>query len=333
VGSFLHIITTLLATGSFFVLYLCGTMHIRIGTRSSRLAIWQAEYIQTILNNGGVSSELIFIETKGDLVLDRSLSKIGSKGVFTQELEDQLREGRIDIAVHSAKDLPSTLPPDLEIIAFTERELANDVLVSRAKDLSLTQSTTFRIGTSSTRRVSMLKHYCPHLTTVDMRGNLQTRIRKLDEGHCDALLLAYAGVHRMGYDDLIVEHLPVNEFTPAVGQGSVAIETAISLDSQIREILIQLINHEPTAACLRAERAFLARLEGGCSIPSFALASLTDQQTISLTGGLVSLDGSQLLRETFSGPTDEAPTLGHSLAESILERGGDEILQTIREQL
>ena len=315
------------------MLYLCGTMHIRIGTRSSRLAIWQAEYIQTILQNGGVSSELIFIETKGDLVLDRSLSKIGSKGIFTQELEDQLRDGRIDIAVHSAKDLPSTLPPDLEIIAFTERERANDVLVSRTKGLSLTQSTPFRIGTSSTRRVAMLKHYCPHLTTVDMRGNLQTRIRKLDEGHCDALLLAYAGVHRMGYDDLIVEHLPVNEFTPAVGQGSVAIETATSLDGQVRETLVQLINHEPTAACLRAERAFLARLEGGCSIPSFALASLTDEQTISLTGGLVSLDGSQLLRATFSGPTDEAPSLGHSLAESILERGGDEILQTIREQL
>jgi hydroxymethylbilane synthase len=308
-------------------------MHIRIGTRSSRLAIWQAEYIQTKLNSGGVSSELIFIETKGDLVLDRSLSKIGSKGVFTQELEDQLRDGRIDIAVHSAKDLPSTLPPDLEIIAFTERERANDVLVSRDKTVSLTRDTSFRIGTSSTRRVAMLKHYCPHLSTVDMRGNLQTRIRKLDEGQCDALILAYAGVHRMGYDNLIVEHLPVKDFTPAVGQGSVAIETAVSLDDPARETLIQLINHEPTAACLRAERAFLARLEGGCSIPSFALASLTDQQTISLTGGLVSLDGSQLLRETFSGPAPEALSLGHSLAESILERGGDEILQTIREQL
>ena len=295
--------------------------------------MWQAEHIQTLLKQGGVSSELVFIETKGDLVLDRSLAKIGSKGIFTQELEDQLRDGRIDIAVHSAKDLPSSLPADLEIIAFTERELANDVLVSRNKNLSLKHPAPFRIGTSSTRRVAMLRHYYPNLTAVDMRGNLQTRIRKLDEGHCDALLLAYAGVHRMGYDELIVEHLPVSEFTPAVGQGSIAIEATTSLNSQARETLVRLINHELTAACLRAERAFLARLEGGCSIPSFALASLTDQQTISLTGGLVSLDGSQLLRETFSGPTDEAPSLGHSLAESILERGGDEILQTIREQL
>ena len=188
--------------------YLCTIMHIRIGTRSSRLAVWQAEHIQSLLQEGGLTSELVLIETKGDLVLDRSLAKIGSKGVFTQELEDQLRTGAIDIAVHSAKDLPSNLPSDLHIIAFTEREPANDVLVSRNTNLSLTSGEAFRIGTSSTRRVAMLKHYCPHLTTVDMRGNLQTRLRKLDEGQCDALLLAYAGVHRMGYDDLIVERLP-----------------------------------------------------------------------------------------------------------------------------
>ncbi|GAB3709811.1 hydroxymethylbilane synthase [Spirosoma flavus] len=308
-------------------------MHIRIGTRSSRLAVWQAEYIQELLRRGNVSSELIFIETKGDVVLDRSLSKIGSKGVFTQELEDQLHEGRIDIAVHSAKDLPSTLPAGLEIIAFTEREQANDVLVSRTKNLSLTSGQSFRIGTSSTRRVAMLRHYCPHVTTVDMRGNLQTRIRKLDEGQCDALLLAYAGVHRMEYDDLIVEHLPIDQFIPAVGQGSVAIEAATSLDKSLRQTIIQFINHEPTAACLRAERAFLARLEGGCSIPSFALAHWSDERSISLTGGLVSLDGSQLIQETLTGTSAEATHLGRTLASSILELGGDAILQEIRAQL
>jgi hydroxymethylbilane synthase len=308
-------------------------MHIRIGTRSSRLAVWQAEHIQTLLQQGGLTSELVLIETKGDLVLDRSLAKIGSKGVFTQELEDQLRDGTIDIAVHSAKDLPSNLPSDLSIIAFTERELANDVLVSRNKTLSLGGGEAFRIGTSSTRRVAMIKHYCPHLTTVDMRGNLQTRIRKLDEGQCDALLLAYAGVHRMGYDDLIVEHLPVADFTPAVGQGSIAIEAAIPLDNDISDAIKRFINHEPTEACLRAERAFLARLEGGCSIPSFALAHWTDDQRISLTGGLVSLDGTQLLRETFVGTPEEASLLGHSLAESILERDGDKLLQEIRSRL
>ncbi|MFD2932472.1 hydroxymethylbilane synthase [Spirosoma flavum] len=309
-------------------------MHIRIGTRSSRLAVWQAEYIQTLLQKEGLTSELVLIETKGDLVLDRSLAKIGSKGVFTQELEDQLRAGTIDIAVHSAKDLPSSLPSDLHLIAFTEREPASDVLVSRNKSLSLGGGEAFRIGTSSTRRVAMLRHYCPHITTVDMRGNLQTRLRKLDEGQCDALLLAYAGVHRMGYDDLIVERLPVAEFTPAVGQGSIAIEASIpSLDTHVSKTIIRLVNHEPTAACLRAERAFLARLEGGCSIPSFALAQWTDEKTISLTGGLVSLDGNQLLRETFVGASEEAPLLGHSLAEAILARGGDELLLQIREQI
>lgn len=308
-------------------------MHIRIGTRSSRLAVWQAEHIQTLLQTGGISSELVLIETKGDQVLDRSLSKIGSKGVFTQELEDQLRAGTIDIAVHSAKDLPSSLPEGLSIIAFTERELTNDVLVSRDKSLSLTSGREFTIGTSSTRRVAMLKHFCPHITTVDMRGNLQTRLRKLDEGQCDALLLAFAGVHRMGYDDLIVEHLPVAEFTPAVGQGSIAIEIADTLPIDKIEALRQLTNHPLTEACLRAERAFLARLEGGCSIPSFALARWTDEQTINLTGGLVSLDGSQLLRETFTGSPEEAPSLGHELAESILAQGGDVLLADIRANL
>lgn len=308
-------------------------MHIRIGTRSSRLALWQAEHIQHQLRAGGLTSELVLIDTKGDQVLDRSLSKIGSKGVFTEELEDQLRSGSIDIAVHSAKDLPSSLPPGLGIIAFTERERVNDVLVSRNQTLSLTSGQAFTIGTSSTRRVAMLRHFCPHLTTVDMRGNLQTRLRKLDEGQCDALLLAYAGVHRMGYDDLIIEHLPVTEFTPAVGQGSIAIEAADTLATGKVNAIRQLTNHDLTEACLLAERAFLARLEGGCSIPSFALAQWTPAQTISLTGGLVSLDGQQLLRDTVEGPAAESRPLGHALAERILARGGDAILTTIRAQL
>lgn len=307
-------------------------MHIRIGTRSSRLALWQAEYVQQLLQTGGFTAELVLIETKGDQILDRSLAKIGSKGIFTQELEDQLRNGTIDIAVHSAKDLQSSLPDDLQIIAFTERERVNDVLVSRNKSLSLRSGEQFVIGTSSTRRVAMLKHFCPHVTTVDMRGNLQTRLRKLDEGQCDALLLAYAGVHRMHYDDLIAEYLPVLDFTPAVGQGSVAIEAADTLAVDKRDTIRRLTNHVPTEECLLAERAFLRRLEGGCSIPVFALATQFDAG-ISLTGGMVSLDGTELLRETFAGPAAEASQLGHSLAEAILERGGDQILHTIHQQL
>lgn len=312
--------------------YLCTIMHIRIGTRSSRLALWQAEYIQSLLQAGGLTSELVLIETKGDQILDRSLAKIGSKGVFTQELEDQLRAGSIDIAVHSAKDLQSSLPADLGIIAFTEREQVNDVLVSRDKSLSLTNSRAFVVGTSSTRRVAMLRHFCPHIQVVDMRGNLQTRLRKLDEGQCDALLLAYAGVHRMQYDDLIVEHLPVADFTPAVGQGSVAIEAANTLATDKLSAIRQLTNHEPTEAALKAERGYLRRLEGGCSIPVFALATY-DDDALSLTGGIISLDGSQVLRETYTGPTHDAERVGHELAEHILAMGGDEILQQIRQNL
>ncbi|GAB3904808.1 hydroxymethylbilane synthase [Larkinella knui] len=307
-------------------------MKIRIGTRSSKLALWQAYYIQDLLKAAEVESELVLIETKGDQILDRSLAKIGSKGVFTQELEDQLRVGAIDIAVHSAKDLQSSLPADLSIIAFTERERVNDVLVSHDKSLSLTGSREFVVGTSSTRRVAMLKHFCPHITTVDMRGNLQTRLRKLEEGQCDALLLAYAGVHRMEYDDLIAEYLPTQDFTPAVGQGSVAIEAAATLPIDKLNTVRQLTNHAPTEACLKAERAFLRRLEGGCSIPVFGLATLQDDE-LTLTGGVVSLDGNELLREEFSGPMKDAEQIGHDLAESILAKGGDEILRAVRQNL
>ncbi|MFD1145001.1 hydroxymethylbilane synthase [Larkinella insperata] len=307
-------------------------MNIKIGTRGSRLALWQAYYIQDLLKAAEVESELVIIETKGDKILDRSLAKIGSKGVFTQELEDQLRAGSIDIAVHSAKDLQSSLPEDLAIIAFTERERVNDVLISHDKSLSLTSGREFVVGTSSTRRVAMLKHFCPHIKTVDMRGNLQTRLRKLEEGQCDALLLAYAGVHRMEYDDLIAEFLPTEEFTPAVGQGSVAIEAASSLALDKLNTIRQLTNHEPTEACLKAERAFLRRLEGGCSIPVFGLATWQGEE-ISLTGGVVGLDGTELLRDRFNGPPAEAERLGHALAESILAKGGDEILRAVRQNL
>ncbi len=307
-------------------------MHIRIGTRSSRLALWQAHFIQQLLQTGGLTSELVLIETKGDQILDRSLAKIGSKGLFTQELEDQLRAGSIDIAVHSAKDLQSTLPPDLSIIAFTEREQPNDVLVSRNTSLALGDGKPFVVGTSSTRRVAMLRHFYPHIGVVDMRGNLQTRLRKLDDGHCDALLLAYAGVHRMDYNDLIAEYLPLQTFTPAVGQGSVAIEAANTLPLAKLDQVRRLTNHEPTEACLRAERAFLRRLDGGCSIPVFGLATWQGEN-ISLGGGLISLDGATLLRDTFTGPPAQAERLGHGLAESLLSRGGDTILQTIRAML
>jgi hydroxymethylbilane synthase len=306
-------------------------MHIKIGTRGSKLALWQAYYVEALLQKGGISTEIVIIETKGDKILDRSLSKIGSKGVFTEELEDKLRNGSIDIAVHSAKDLQSQLDDAFEILAFTERENANDVLVSHNTGLSLKSGTPFVVGTSSTRRIAILKHFYPHIKTVDMRGNLQTRLRKLDEGHCDALLLAYAGVHRMGYDDKIAEHLLLDEFTPAVGQGSVAIESAVALPEGKKNILRQLLNHDLTEICLLAERAFLKRLQGGCSIPLFALATL-HEDTIDISGGIVSLDGSELIRKTLSGAQSFPEQLGSTLADELLAAGAGKILDDIKRQ-
>ena len=307
-------------------------MHIKIGTRGSRLALWQAYYVQNLLEKGGLSTEIVIIETKGDQILDRSLSKIGSKGVFTQELEDQLRDGRIDVAVHSAKDLQSELDDDLELIAFTERERVNDVLVSHDTSLSLGSGASFVVGTSSTRRVALLKHFYPHIRTVDMRGNLQTRLRKLEEGQCDAILLAFAGVHRMEYDSLISEHLSLNEFTPAVGQGSVAIECGQEMKNDKREKVRALLNHPDTETCLLAERAFLRRLQGGCSVPVFGLASL-ENETVSMTGGVVSLDGQQLLKHTVNGLASAPQNVGIQLAELLLAAGAADILTQIKQNL
>jgi hydroxymethylbilane synthase len=301
-------------------------MHIKIGTRSSKLALWQAYHVENLLKASGLSTEIVLIETKGDKILDRALSKIGSKGVFTEELEDQLRTGEIDIAVHSAKDLQSDLGNDFEILAFTERERVNDVLVSHSTNLSLKQEKSFVIGTSSTRRVALLKHFYPHLQTVDMRGNLQTRLRKLEDGQCDALLLAYAGVHRMGYDDKIAEYLSLEEFTPAVGQGSVAIECAVTMDTDKKASIRTLLNHPDTELCLRTERAFLKRLQGGCSVPVFGLATQTNGQ-VTLAGGIVSLDGQELIRRTASGSSED---LGTALANELLSAGADRILASIK---
>lgn len=304
-------------------------MKIKIGTRGSKLALWQAYYVEDLLQQGGLETEIILIETKGDKILDRSLSKIGSKGVFTEELEDQLRSGDIDIAVHSAKDLQSELDSDFEIIAFTEREQANDVLVSHNTSLSLKSGEPIIVGTSSTRRVALLKHFYPHIKTVDMRGNLQTRLRKLEEGQCDALLLAFAGVHRMEYDDKIAEHLAIDEFTPAVGQGTVAIECATELDNEKKSAIRGLLNDELTETCLLAERAFLKHMHGGCSIPVFGLASLAEG-LLTITGGIVSLDGSEMIRRSQSGLPQQAERLGQELAEKLLEAGADRILSEIR---
>jgi hydroxymethylbilane synthase len=304
---------------------------VKIGTRASKLALWQAYHVADLLQKAGLSTEIVPIDTKGDQVLDVSISKIGSKGVFTQELEDQLLDGRISIAVHSAKDMPSKLGDGLELIAFSAREQAQDVLLSTNKGVSL-RDTNLVVGTSSTRRIATLKHFFPQVKTVEVRGNLQTRIRKMEEGHCDALLLAYAGVHRMGYESLLVEHLDLNQFIPAVGQGSIALEASTNLDPSLREAIVRACNDRQTENCLLAERAFLRVLEGGCSIPVFALATLVGNQ-VHLKGGIVSLDGQQRIVIEVSGPMAEGEQLGEALAKQVLEAGGKTILDQIKSSL
>lgn len=303
---------------------------IKIGTRGSKLALWQAYHIEELLKKGGVESEIITIDTKGDKILDVSIAKIGSKGVFTEEIEEQLAQGTIDIAVHSAKDMQSELPEGFELIAFTKREIVNDVLASHKSGISLKDNLV--VGTSSTRRVALLKRFYPHIKTVAVRGNLQTRIRKMEEGACDALLLAYAGVHRMEYEAMIQERLSLDEFTPAVGQGSVAVEVATSLDPDKKALIKKLVNDEDTASRLHCERAFLKKLQGGCSIPVFGLAELDNNQ-LTFTGGIVSLDGKEMIKKSISGAKENAEQLGTKLAEAVLEAGGDRILAEIKGQL
>lgn len=305
---------------------------IRIGTRGSKLALWQAYYIEDLLKEGGLETEIVIIETKGDKILDVSISKIGSKGVFTEEIEAQLKSGEIDIAVHSAKDMQSELPEGFSILAFTEREKINDVIVSHQKVDISDPDCKVVLGTSSTRRIATLKHYYPHIKTVDMRGNLQTRISKLERGDCDALVLAYAGVKRMGYDNMIQQELDESIFTPAVGQGSVAIEIYETLDKSKSEKLKQLLNNEESETRLKAERAYLKRLQGGCSIPVFALANLSGNE-VTIKGGIISLDGKEKIVKELSGDISDPESLGTQLANDILAAGGDKILESIKNEI
>lgn len=302
---------------------------IRIGTRGSKLALWQAEHVASLIKPSGYQTEIIPIDTKGDRIMDVSISKIGSKGVFTEEIEAKLLDNSIDIAVHSAKDLSSEIPDELELVAFTEREPPNDVMVSTRKNINLS-SGKLKVGTSATRRIAFLKHFYPNIEPVTIRGNLQTRFKKLEAGEYDALLLAYAGVHRMGYDDLIVEKIETSYFVPAVGQGSIAVECHKKLSFPKKEILARWVNHEETEDCIRAERAFLKTLQGGCSIPAFGYAHY-DGALITLKGGIISLDGQRIVKAKRTGAPADVKELGEWVAQEVLKNGGADILAEIRQ--
>jgi hydroxymethylbilane synthase len=292
--------------------------------------MWQTETIAGYLNDAGMETQISSMETIGDKKLDTSIAKIGSKGVFTVELEEQLASGLTDIAVHSAKDMQSQLPEGFALIAFTEREKANDVLLSTDASIDISDTTRpLVVGTSSVRRKAFLKHYYPHVTTVEMRGNLQTRISKMKDGDCDALILAYAGVKRMGYCSMIVKEFDDQQFVPPVGQGCIAIEAASSLAPEKMAKIRTCLNNPVSEACLLAERAFLKKLEGGCSIPAFGHAVL-DADELTLTAGLASLDGTRILRITEKGSAQDPEKLGKKVGEYILNNGGREMLAEIR---
>lgn len=308
-----------------------GMEKIRIGTRGSKLAMWQTSHIADLLGKNGIDTEVVPMETKGDKILDVSISKIGSKGVFTEELETKLRAGEIDVAIHSAKDLQSTLEEDLQIIAFSKREAPQDVIVSANNDINI-EKDPIKVGTSSTRRVALFKKHYPHIKLTDMRGNLQTRISKMKDGACDALALAYAGVHRMEYDDMIVHHLDLKQFVPAVGQGSIAIEATTKLSDKKLNMFRTIVNDASSELCIRAERSFLKKLEGGCSIPVFALAQRV-QDSLLLRAGIISLDGSEKIQLEKSGNLESPERLGLLMAEELLASGGEEILMEIKKSL
>ncbi len=305
-----------------------------LATRSSPLALWQARDVADRLKSAGFETELLPIETKGDQKLDVSLAKIGEKGLFTQELETLLLEGKAHLAVHSAKDMPSQLPDGLELIAFTERENPEDVLVSFHADVRISQPG-LRIGTSSTRRVATLNRHFPDALPVSVRGNLQTRFRKMEEGHCDAMILARAGVQRMELDRYVVESLSTDIFTPAAGQASMAVEIAESLDPAIKSAMRAALNHHRSELAILAERAFLRKMEGGCSIPVFALCEARDRGFY-LQAGIISTDGQEEIRYRIEVKPEENReeedliAAGEHLALQVLQAGGASILQKIR---
>jgi len=304
---------------------------IRLATRASRLALWQTEHVAHLLQAAGFATEIVPMQTTGDAVQDRSLAKIGAKGVFTEELEASLLRGDTHLAVHSAKDVQSSIPRELELLAFLEREKVNDVVLSFNERFSLDKPGVV-LGTSSTRRKAQLRRFYPHAETAEARGNLQTRLRKLEEGQFDALVLAFAGVHRMGYEHLVRHTLPADRFVPATGQGSIAVECAADLDEGLKTQFKAALDHPATHTCLLAERAFLHTMEGGCSIPSFALATLDGAGQLRLHGGLISLSGEEYVEEIQTAEVAAgAVALGVSVADAVLARGGREILASIRE--
>ena len=301
---------------------------LRIGTRASLLAVTQSTWVKTQIEGRypHVRVALVKITTKGDKILDVPLAQVGGKGLFVKEIEDALLAGTVDLAVHSMKDVPTELPAGLHIGIVPKRESPLDAYISIKYPTLEALPAGATVGTSSLRRKSQLAARRPDLTIVDLRGNIDTRLRKLDEGLYDAIILAAAGLNRLGMQDRITVQLAPGLMLPAISQGALGIE----LRQNDRELLdgLRFLHDEATATAVAAERAFLLRLEGGCQVPIAAHAVVSGKD-IRLTGLIASTDGKTIFKETASGGADQAPALGTSLAQTLLDRGGKAVLDAI----
>ena len=308
---------------------------LRIGTRGSELALWQAHHVAGLLSRlegapGHLQIEILEIRTEGDHVLDRPLSEVPGKAFFTKEIEEALAAGHVDLAVHSLKDLPTELPEGLALAAVLEREDPRDVWLAKGGAAGaglMALAPGGKVGTSSLRRRALLARHRPDLELVDLRGNVPTRVRRVEEGKYDAIILAAAGVKRLGLERHITEYLALDRFLPAVAQGAVAVE--IRAQDDITRDWVRRLNHPPTYLATAAERALLARLEGGCQVPVGALATLAGEE-LRLTAEVVTLDGRRFVTARRSGPASRPEELGRALAEELIAGGAAAILAGIR---
>jgi len=302
---------------------------LRIGTRASQLALWQANWVKSELEKRYPDLEVTLtkIKTQGDKILDVPLAMVGGKGLFVKEIEEAMLRGEVDIAVHSMKDVPTVFPEGLALRCITAREDVRDICILKPGFKSfrdLPQGA--RIGTSSLRRKACLLQVRPDFQMVDIRGNVETRIRKLTEEDLDAVVLAAAGMKRLGFGNQISEYLPVDVSLPAIGQGALGLESRID-DAETNE-LIDFFNEPETAAAVTAERALLARLEGGCQVPIAAYGTV-EEERLTLSGLVAGVDGSEVIQGQVEGPVAEAGQLGVSLADDLLIRGAGRILNAV----
>jgi hydroxymethylbilane synthase len=303
---------------------LLNSTKLRIGSRGSQLALWQANHISALLRARGHEVEIEIIHTTGDKITDVALAKVGTKGMFTKEIEEALAAGRVDLAVHSLKDLPTELPLGFEIAAITEREDARDAFCSPhyASFQDLPQGA--RVGTSSLRRQAQLKAVRPDLDIHPLRGNVDTRLRKLEEGKYDAIILASAGLKRLGKMELVKQIIPPDVMCPAAGQGALAIE--IRKGDTITRQHLEFLNDPAARAATTCERALLNRLGGGCQVPIGAHAEMRNGK-LHLESIVADPDGCKLLRDSRDG--DDPEKLGNDAAAALLIRGGDQILEVV----